>query len=172
MAKVGEQQPALDLREKMASAVAGLIVLERHPQNIRRIRSTIVSRNLLLSVSILLSILPAAASAGMYCKPGMAIGRSRTTNRSGADCLQCMHCSRRWFALQRGDHVELSGAFEGRLLEDFPGCPREMQRGLAAMLINPGECNLKTIHGGPCCLELTRTHQLIIQRTDFIWMKL
>nr|BAC57860.1 hypothetical protein [Oryza sativa Japonica Group]BAD31190.1 hypothetical protein [Oryza sativa Japonica Group] len=37
MAKVGEQQPALDLREKMASAVAGLIVLERHPQNIRRV---------------------------------------------------------------------------------------------------------------------------------------
>uniref|UniRef100_A0A0E0LIJ2 Bifunctional inhibitor/plant lipid transfer protein/seed storage helical domain-containing protein n=1 Tax=Oryza punctata TaxID=4537 RepID=A0A0E0LIJ2_ORYPU len=48
-----------------------------------------------------------------------------------------------------------SGAFEGRLLEDLPGCPRETQRGLAAMLTTPGECNLETIHGGPYCLELT-----------------
>uniref|UniRef100_A0A0E0HY60 Bifunctional inhibitor/plant lipid transfer protein/seed storage helical domain-containing protein n=1 Tax=Oryza nivara TaxID=4536 RepID=A0A0E0HY60_ORYNI len=48
-----------------------------------------------------------------------------------------------------------SGEFEGRLLEDLPGCPRETQRGLAAMLTTPGECNLETIHGGPYCLELT-----------------
>uniref|UniRef100_A0A0E0AHC0 Uncharacterized protein n=1 Tax=Oryza glumipatula TaxID=40148 RepID=A0A0E0AHC0_9ORYZ len=52
-----------------------------------------------------------------------------------------------WQALVR--IMELSGAFEGRLLEDFPGCPREMQRGLAAMLITPGECNLETIHDRP-----------------------
>jgi hypothetical protein len=32
MAMVDERQPAPDLREKMASAAAGLIVLERHPQ--------------------------------------------------------------------------------------------------------------------------------------------
>uniref|UniRef100_A0A0D3GNP6 Uncharacterized protein n=1 Tax=Oryza barthii TaxID=65489 RepID=A0A0D3GNP6_9ORYZ len=75
----------------------------------------------------------------MYCKPGMAIRRSHTTNRSGMAASNACTVA----------GVELSGAFEGCLLEDFPGCPREMQRGLAAMLINPGECNLETIHSGP-----------------------
>ncbi|KAF0905705.1 hypothetical protein E2562_008783 [Oryza meyeriana var. granulata] len=142
------------------------------------------SKNLLLSAAVLLSVLAAAAaSAATYCQPGMAIphnplrgcrqyvlrracgvaasagGRLYDWTVKERCCRELAavpaYCRCAALAYFMDGVVTSSGAFEGRLLEDLPGCPRETQRGLAAMLTTPGECNLETIHGGPYCLSLT-----------------
>uniref|UniRef100_A0A0D9WWU9 Bifunctional inhibitor/plant lipid transfer protein/seed storage helical domain-containing protein n=1 Tax=Leersia perrieri TaxID=77586 RepID=A0A0D9WWU9_9ORYZ len=139
--------------------------------------------NLLLSAAVLLSVLAAAAaSAATQCQPGMAIPHNplrachpyilrRACNIASAGgrlydwtvkercCRQLAeipaYCRCAALSYFMDGVVTSSGVFEGRELEDFPGCPRETQRGLAAMLTTPGECNLETIHGGPYCLSLT-----------------
>ncbi|XP_040382442.1 alpha-amylase/trypsin inhibitor-like [Oryza brachyantha] len=133
---------------------------------------------------LLLSVIAAAAAAASYCQPGMAIphdplrGCRQYVRRracglaAGAggrlyDWAVKERCCRELAAVPAdcrcaalayfmdGGLAASSGALEGRLLEDVPGCPRETQRELAAMLTTPGECNLETVHGGPYCLSLT-----------------
>ncbi|EAZ03239.1 hypothetical protein OsI_25388 [Oryza sativa Indica Group] len=139
------------------------------------------SKNLLLSAAVLLSVLAIAAAAATAsaattsCQPGMAIphdplrGCRRYVLRRACglaaggrlyDWSLKELCCRELAAVPAYCRCAalayfMDGASEGRLLEDLPGCPRETQRGLAAMLTTPGECNLETIHGGPYCLELT-----------------
>ncbi|KAL5198885.1 hypothetical protein ABZP36_002397 [Zizania latifolia] len=142
-------------------------------------------KNILLLAAVLLSVLAAAAaSVGTSCQPGMAIPHNPLRScrpyvlqracglgggpppphpydwTSKALCCQELaaipeycRCSALLYFMD--GVVTSSGVFEGRLLEDLPGCPRERQRGFAATLTTPEECNLGTIHGGPYCLSLT-----------------
>nr|prf inhibitor,alpha amylase trypsin [Eleusine coracana] len=117
-------------------------------------------------------------SVGTSCIPGMAIphnpldscrwyvakracgvGPRLATQEMKARCCRQLeaipaYCRCEAVRILMDGVVTPSGQHEGRLLQDLPGCPRQVQRAFAPKLVTEVECNLATIHGGPFCLSL------------------
>ncbi|GJN09888.1 hypothetical protein PR202_ga27937 [Eleusine coracana subsp. coracana] len=135
--------------------------------------------HILLSAILLSSFVAAAvASVGTSCFPGMAIphnpldscrwyvstracgvGPHLPTQEMKARCCSQLeaiapYCRCEAVRILMDGVVAPNGQHEGRLLQDLPGCPRQMQRAFAPKLVTEAECNMATITGGPFCFSL------------------
>ncbi|XP_071680684.1 alpha-amylase/trypsin inhibitor-like [Lolium perenne] len=129
---------------------------------------------LLLSGSILLSVLAVSAAVDYKCRPGVAFPhnplatcRPYVLNRAcgrglGLPMLVKEWCCRELAVVSGRCRCEALRVFMdgvraegGRVVEGqlggLRGCPTEVQRGFAATLVTPAECNLRTISGGTWC---------------------
>jgi hypothetical protein len=141
----------------------------------------------ILLVAVLLSIL-AATSASVFkdqCVPGRKIPdklrachgyvarrvcgstgglQTLTTEEMKERCCQELspipkycRCEALRILMDQLETVDVEG---GRLKELTHQCPRQRQRGFAATLAAPEECNLKTIHIDPFCISLS--YQVVV----------
>ncbi|KAM0854590.1 hypothetical protein ACQ4PT_050338 [Festuca glaucescens] len=143
-----------------------------------------VFKTLILSVAVLLSVLASSSASfvGEQCVPGRKIPdkplqachgyvarqvcgslghlpflskevmKERCCQELSAIPKYC-RCEALRILIDQMETLEVEG---GRLKELTQQCPRQWQRGFAATLFSPEECNLRTTYMDPVCLNMDR----------------